>query len=482
MKNHPYSSWDTTIGNNQTENNNLGAKSGRRETQSKNPPFSLGDIIDVLGMKCKVLNKITGGGMGEVYLCQELLTEMSLVLKTYISRFEKAMRDTFRWEAEVWVKLGRHPNIVKAIGVEKINNRVFVVLEYVESDNNYGVELRKWIHKGAFEENISLVLDFSIQICNGMMFAEEQFHHKQHAPFVHRDIKPENILVEKDKTVKITDFGTVAAVSELSEENFNEADLDTKFVVKSLPGTGKSGKRIVGTPPYMAPEVWDGLEVDERTDIYSFGCTLYEMIIGRTPFVESSFDEYHTAHVSKSPEPIQGIPDNLNKVILRCLKKKKEKRFLDFVELRDNLIPIYQEMVGPLPEHLEFSVPSSDSLEYLDEGANLERLNKFEEAIQCYQKAIEIDPENPEAYYRRGRIYKTLRLHRQAIKDFSKSVELDPRFSHVYLERGFLYRTLGWTDKATEDFRSFLKCASLKERPLAELVRKLIEDIEGENG
>jgi len=146
--------------------------------------------------------------------------------------------------------------------------------------------------------------------------------------------------------------------------------------------------------------------------------------------------------------------------------------------VRKELVQVYEESIGFLPEHLEFKVPPPDAFEYLDEGLNLERLKQPKLALECYNRAIEINSEYPEAYFLRGKIYKEVKIASQAIKDFTRAIELSPWFSKAYLERGLLYLNLGRTRDALNDFKRYTQVASLKELPMVKLIRKLITDME----
>jgi serine/threonine protein kinase len=433
-----------------------------------------GDILNLLEMSCKI-EKIKGGGMGTVYICREMLTQMPIVFKTY--QYREFLKEQFHWEAEVWVKLGHHENIVKAIGLGEIEDQLFIALEYVEPHESYGGTLGDWIRSGVLEGNISLVLDLAIQFCNGIIYARNRFNQEQKMPFIHRDIKPSNILVNKKSIAKITDFGLVRAFAGLQEAVLREAkmksEIDTALTIRGS---------ICGTPPYMAPEVWEGKEVDERTDIYSFGCALYEMLSGSTPFITKDFDGFKEAHLNHKPRPIKEIPNKLNEIVQKCLCKKMIDRFPFFDDLEEELAKVYYEETGK--EYRKVNTGSelvshdNTKHDYIMEGIRLGNLGKLEESIKCFDKAILVEQENPEIYYLRGKAYKDKGIYKLAIPDFKKAIELNPRYALAFLERGLLRKMLGFSHQAKDDLESFIEFASARNFPLAELVKNLLESFE----
>jgi serine/threonine protein kinase len=407
-----------------------------------NLSLALNDHVEIWGLKFRVV-EVRTGGMGIFYKLTETCAGMHLALKTFIPDAGQKLMKGFVREAEIWIRFGSHPNLVRALGVEKINRQLFLILEFVEPHGDAGLTLAEWIAQGVIQSNLPLGMDLAIQICNGMIFANEKFRTIYHAPFVHRDLKPSNILMGCDHNVKISDFGCAPYETE-----------------------------IVGTLPYMAPEVWKGEEVDERTDVYAFGCLLHEMLVGRTPFLAKDRDAWREAHLSGLPEGLPQFSKNLQEIIFRCLKKPKEIRFLDFGEVRESLVCFYGDHFGPLPEHLKPLVMAPTALDVLQEGLSLEKLDRPNDALFCYSAALDLNPNNPEAYYLRGRAYKNLRLYKESVRDFSQALEHEPKMARAYLERGLVYRNLGMHEKAKEDFGKFIKMATAQEMPLGRILQK----------
>jgi len=239
--------------------------------------------------------------MGIVYLCYDPESQKPIGLKTFkdVFLFEKSQVERFMGEAETWVRLEKHMNIVRAYYGEQIEDKPYIFLEYILGEKPYGAELSSWIlEKGL---NLSLSLNFAIQFCSGMLHAQKKFE-AMDRPFVHRDIKPSNIMISRDRIVKVTDFGLVSAYQGMGG-GLKEILLQEKEGQKSLSFTHLG--TILGTPAYMAPEQGLGEDIDTRADIYAFGCVLYQMLCGHPPFVANDWPEYQAHHLETHPQPFQ---------------------------------------------------------------------------------------------------------------------------------------------------------------------------------
>ena len=166
-------------------------------------------------------------------------------------------------------------------------------MEFVE-----GKTLDTYLHKER-KFKISEVVNIAKQICRALAYA-----HKNNV--VHRDIKPANIIVNKEGVIKIMDFGIAKVLEDISK------DLTS----------------VSGTPLYMSPEQILGKDVDFQTDIYSFGVTMYELVTGRSPFVNGDIYYHHLHTKPVSPKELNAsVPDKLSKIILKCLEKDKAQRY-----------------------------------------------------------------------------------------------------------------------------------------------------------
>ena len=390
------------------------------------------------------------GGMGIVYIALDSIHgwEAPVAIKTFQDKFlkDRASVDRFKWEAEAWVRLEKHYNIVQAKYVDEIEGRPYIFLEYVVGDEQYGADLSGWIYRGGLYQggkpDISLILNFAIQFCHGMIHAQDKFK-KMGKPFVHRDIKPQNIMVTKDRVVKVTDFGLVKAFAESDEDihSITVGDESRRRLALS-----KSGGTW-GTPPYMSPEQCRGeKDIDVRSDIYSFGCTLYEMLTGDPPFRGRTRDEYiyhHLNTIPKSPDAHQ----ELDRVVMKCLEKERAKRYRNFGELEEALSKLYHELTGEVVEAP--GIIELEAEELNNKGLSLDILGFYEEAIDCYLQALRLNPNDAEAHNNLGIAYSAQGRHDEAIGECKEALRLNPNFAEAHNNLGFAcYSAQGRLDEA----------------------------------
>jgi tetratricopeptide (TPR) repeat protein len=401
---------------------------------------------DKIGGRYEV-HHIRKGGMGIVYLCYDPESRKPIVLKTFQDIFlsEKSQTERFMWEAETWVRLEKHLNIVRAYYVEKIEDKPYIFLEYILGEEPFGPELSSWIRgKGL---NLSLSLNFAVQFCSGMLHAQKKFE-TMNRPFVHRDIKPSNIMVTRDRIVKVTDFGLVKAFQNLGKSR-GEAAGPRPGGQKDLAFT-RAGS-FLGTPAYMAPEQWLGEDIDLRADIYAFGCVLYEMLSGNTPFPSETWYEYQRRHLESSPSPIPDVAKNLNALILKCLEKKAEKRYSSFREIQEELQDFHHALTDQYVK-VEENGENLEAWELLNKGVSLDNLGHHREAIQCYDEALRLCPQDSKVYNNRGTAYRALGQHERALQDYGKAIELNPCYPHAYNNQGLVYLAIGQYEQALKDF------------------------------
>ena len=299
----------------------------------------------------QILSLLGAGGMGEVYLAQDLRLGRKVALKFLPPRFTKddARLRRFEQEAQAASALN-HPNIITIYEVGKTDDVHFIAAEYIE-----GTTLRKRISAG--KPAINEVLDITIQIAGALVAAHS-------AGIVHRDIKPENIMIRPDGYVKILDFG-LAKLTERAESTsqLDPADSDgvpdvvtaeeeaEDLMSLSPPDSYQTSPisdvahtapgMVIGTAQYMSPEHARGLKVDTRTDIFSLGIVLYEMIAGRHPFPGSTRRAIVSAVISLDPVPLSHyrpeVPDVLEWIVTKSLSKDREERYQTARELLNDL-------------------------------------------------------------------------------------------------------------------------------------------------
>ncbi len=386
---------------------------------------TIADLYEVRGVN-------TEGGMSIVYFVWHKTWNKELVIKTPRPQLMKDQRsrDDFTREAETWVKLGMHPNIVTAFYVREIDGFPRIIVEKMN-----GGSLKEWLARGKVPD-LATALDIAIQVAGGLAYAQ-----KHQPDFVHRDLKPANVLMTPGGTAKVTDFGLAGVV----------------------------GKQV-GTPAYMAPEVWrEAATITPAADWYSFGVVLYELLTGRRPFdrddkgvslgqiqggmgVEGSLGAlrepvmatdpsqrslgekldmqrvtdrslgevslssmdvtdadmafYREAHLNQTPRaPIElnaSIPEELNALCLDLLAKDAEKRLTDTAGIIQRLKTIYESSVGmayPRPEPKEVDLAADSMNNY---ALSMLDLGKPEEAEKYWAEALKKHPGHLESTYNQG--------------------------------------------------------------------------------
>jgi len=268
----------------------------------------------------EVLKMLGAGGMGEVYLAKDLRLNRQIALKFLRSNSEldKNAEKRFLREAQSAASL-EHPNICTIHEIGEFNGLNFIVMQYVE-----GKTLADCIKKGNLKP--SDALDIAIQIAEALSEA-----HKR--GIIHRDIKPANIIISANNQAKVLDFGLAKRI--VFEADAGESSLKTLL---SQPGV------ILGTVSYMPPEQVRGQETDARSDLWSLGVCLYEMLFGKPPFGGENTVEKLAAILYKEPEKPEKSPAELEKIIDKLLQKEQENRYQTASEVIKNLRHLRQEM------------------------------------------------------------------------------------------------------------------------------------------
>lgn len=272
----------------------------------------------------RVLEKLGAGGMGEVYLAQDSRLKRKVALKLLIEHYTKDPDRIARFEQESLAASAlNHPNIVTIYDIGQSEGTHFIALEYIE-----GRTLRDLLRQGRL--NLTTALNLSSQIAGALGAAHN-------AGIIHRDIKPENIMLRPDGYVKVLDFG----LAKLTDNRIRgiDTEADTKIIAGTIPGT------IMGTLSYMSPEQARGLPVDGRSDIFSFGIVLYEMITGGLPFRGQTPSDVLASILTSQHTPagrlVSGLPSNLDAIIDKALMKEANDRYQSIGQLLNDLKSIH---------------------------------------------------------------------------------------------------------------------------------------------
>ena len=264
------------------------------------------------------------GGMGEVYLAQDKRLGRQVALKLLPAQFTASPERVRRFELEARAASAlNHPNIVTIHEIGETEGKQFIVTEFVE-----GKTLRDLMSEGTI--GLNEALDATIQAASALEAA-----HK--AGIVHRDIKPENMMLRTDGYLKVLDFG----LAKLTEQPTLKADssLSTQMQIKTNPGM------VMGTVQYMSPEQTQGEAIDARTDLWSLGVVLYEMLNGCVPFEGKTTSHVIVSILESEPRPFQReVPAELQRIVTKVLRKQRDMRYQSARDLTIDLKNLKQEL------------------------------------------------------------------------------------------------------------------------------------------
>jgi serine/threonine protein kinase/class 3 adenylate cyclase/alpha-beta hydrolase superfamily lysophospholipase len=275
--------------------------------------------------KYEILARLGVGGMGEVYLASDTQLGRQVALKLLASEYtnnEQWLR-RFNHEAKAASALN-HPNILTIHEIGQMGGRHFIATEFID-----GQTLRQQMARSGGVRGMKLpqALNVAIQIASALAAAHA-------AEIVHRDVKPENVMVRKDGYIKVLDFGLAKAKkgSPLSSASLYVTD----------PGT------VMGTVSYMSPEQARGLEVDGRSDIFSLGILLYEMLSGHAPFAGATPSDVLVSILEHEPprlsRTLAAIPSELERIVTKALRKDREERYQTVKDVQLDLKNLLQEL------------------------------------------------------------------------------------------------------------------------------------------
>jgi serine/threonine protein kinase/Flp pilus assembly protein TadD len=272
----------------------------------------------------QVIEELGHGGMGRVYKVFDTDIKEKIALKLLRPEIalDKETVERFSNELKLARKISQR-NVCRMFDLGKTEGTTFITMEFVP-----GEDLKKFIRKTG-QLGAGRTVSIAKQVCEGLAEAH-------HFGVVHRDLKPQNIMVDEDGNARIMDFGIARSIK-----------------AKGITGAGV----MIGTPEYMSPEQVEGKEVDERTDIYSLGVILFEMVTGHVPFEGDTPFTIGVKHKSERPrnprELNSQLPEDLSRVILHCLEKDKVKRYQTAEELRTDLekveqgLPTTERIIAP---------------------------------------------------------------------------------------------------------------------------------------
>ena len=438
----------------------------------------------------EVVRLLGVGGMGEVYLARDASLDRFACVKVFSAdtASSRMQLERFVREAQSASALN-HPHICTIYEIDREHDPPFIAMEYIE-----GRTLADVIASGELEPHTAI--DLALQIAHGLAEAHD-------AGIVHRDIKPANIVINKRGDAKILDFGLAKRVT---------AELDEKTQEKlSISGM------IMGTVSYMSPEQVKGEKIDARSDIFSFGVLLYEMITGRRPFHGNSTAETMAKILTADPAPIPSPNiSSLEELIGHCLEKDKTHRIesisrvikeLKAIDLSDieqrvridqqpptvrmgrtgatpsaawdlymrgkvraasenredveGAIALLEEAVELKPDLAEAyaALAQAYTTKAFQFAADDEKKEIAENAEVAVEKALALNPDLAEGHFARGVILWTLAKrfpHDQAIQSHKRAIELDPNLDEAHHRLGLIYFHVGLLDQARDEVKKAL--------------------------
>lgn len=281
----------------------------------------------VIGNRYEILGKIGTGGMSDVYKAKDGKLNRFVAVKVLKQEFSENANFVSKFRTEAQATAGMmHPNIVNVYDVGDENGIYYIVMELVE-----GITLKKYIEKKA-RLSIKETISIAIQVSMGIEAA-----HNNH--IIHRDIKPQNIMISKEGKVKVTDFGIAKAVS-----------------------SNTITSNVMGSVHYTSPEQARGGFSDEKSDIYSLGITMFEMLTGRVPFNGETTVAIAIKHIQEPmPSPreyVAEIPISVEQIVFKCTQKSPDRRYQNMAELIDDL---KKSLMKPDEDFVKLSDPEEDA-------------------------------------------------------------------------------------------------------------------------
>jgi serine/threonine protein kinase/Tol biopolymer transport system component len=277
----------------------------------------------------EIRSQLGAGGMGEVYLTEDLTLHRRAAVKVLTADVTQSEERLHRFVREAYAASSlNHPNIVTIYEIGSEAQIHFIATEYVD-----GESLRD--HLRGKQMELREILDVAIQVTSALAAAHE-------AGIIHRDVKPENVMLRRDGYVKVLDFGLAKLVDDVDSSQKTDPEAPTEVLVKTEPG------RVMGTINYMSPEQARGRDLDNRSDIFSLGVMLYEMVAGHRPFSGDTKSDVLAAVLMVEQKPLAekfpGMPPELNRIVNKALRKDREERYQTAKELLVDLKSLRQEL------------------------------------------------------------------------------------------------------------------------------------------
>ncbi|MFN8389932.1 MAG: serine/threonine-protein kinase [Bdellovibrionota bacterium] len=460
-------------------------KTDASKTQASADPL-IGKVLDD---RYKVCRKLSSGGMGVIYLGEHLHLGRTVIVKMlhrHLSQgtSEGEFHERFRREAKTASQI-EHPGAVTIYDFGIHENRPYLVMQY-----NKGRSL-----KAILEEEGALDPARAVKLFNQIGAAVDAAHQLS---IIHRDLKPENIMVSADSSgrelVQVLDFGIAKVMA------------DTEAELNSVTKTGV----VLGTPNYMAPEQALGGSIDCRTEVYSLGVILYEMLTGAVPFTAESPMKVMLKHIKEAPlavrqaQPSTRCSAQLESVVMKALSKEPQNRFQhvkEMVQAAEDAVRVSDEPIGRMTKAAHYRPPGSrkkragaiagmvfigatmgfamdplvtyfspeerarravameherEAAEHVKSARELTRRGQTTAAVYELTQALKLSPNDPTIYLALGRAHNAAQRDDEAIVVLEKAVELNPDLEEAHLLIGNSYFRQSKFDQAIKAYKRVL--------------------------
>ena len=373
-------------------------------------------VGDKIGDRYEV-RRIHHGAMGVVYGCFDHKTKLPRALKTVRAchSHDEQVLALFESEAVVWISLEKHPYIVRAYLVDSFEDSLYVITEYVRGPEGMEGDLRGWL--GNPRLTLTVAVTMALQIAQGMQHAVRKVPN-----LVHRDLKPANILVNGDGKAMVTDFGLMDAA---------QSD--------------------AGTPAYMSPEQWRAESLDARSDIYAYGCILFEMFTAHRLFQAFTGRDWERAHLESAPVALTNIapqlPNEIDQFVRRCLAKTPAARPQSWNETVTFFAEWYHRLTGKSVV-MDFSSLALDAEEWLSASHSLSHFDREEEAIQACDRALAIDQNHVGALNWKAFLPSFLERYEEEIEAYDRWLAIDQNNTNAWRRKGEAFGNLKRYDEA----------------------------------